>query len=253
MQLIQWKEPHKIWYDRILTHKILPLQKEQNWPLSSEKHFGVPFLQREEREICCDFQKITTHVAKNWRPGFSLLFRTLSHSPGHSVALECTSLKLKAHRAACMLAAAFHKGTYVSCKNRHHDKLLLGRRPGEAQLVWPPGSVSWDVLVGSENTLVNVWVNLSKYKIQNVPATFIIFILLNQRGTCKGKCWWWEGLANPTNDNLQSWRLKCLWQKWLVCVRKENLLSWTNTMEPLSLITFIKIALLIILFQLCSL
>lgn len=131
----------------------------------------------------------------------SLCYSEHSRIPHGTLALVCTSLKAKARRPVCMLAAAFHKGTYMSCKNRHHDKLLLGRRPGEAQPVWPPGSVSWGVPPPSgciTEHPANGWVNLSKYKIQNVPATFIIFILLNQRGTCKGKCRWWEGFANPT-------------------------------------------------------
>lgn len=106
---------------------------------------------------------------------------------------------------------------------------------------------------GSDNILADICIDLSKYKIQNVPATLIILILLKQRGTCEGKCSWREGLANPTNDKLESCRLECLWQKWLFCLRKENLLlCWANTMGPLSFITFIKIT-LIILFQLWSL
>lgn len=70
---------------------------------------------------------------------------------------------------------------HLEHKNRHRDKFLLRRRPGQSSACLATRQCPGMSLLprgGSDNILADVCIDLSKYKIQNVPATFIILILL---------------------------------------------------------------------------
>lgn len=157
---------------------------EQNWSLSSEKHFGVPFMQWEGEKFILNFRS----VASNWGHSFSvLLFYFTGHwlwcAPAWSWKRTDLSACLQQLSTKALTSWAQEQTPWqITSAEEAREKLSL---PGH-QAVCP--GMSLLPRDGSDNILADVCIDLSKYKIQNVPATFIILILLKQRGTCKGKC-----------------------------------------------------------------
>lgn len=101
---------------------------EQNGSLSSEKHFGVTFMQWEEEKFILNFRS----VASNWVHGFSVLCWTLLFP--RTLWLRYVPAWNWKHTglSACLQQLSTKALTCLEHKNRHHDKLLLRRRPGKS-------------------------------------------------------------------------------------------------------------------------
>lgn len=135
-------------------------------------------------------------VAKNWAPGFSVLCWTTLLFHKDTQWLWCVPAWNWKHTDLCACLQQLFTKACLEHMSWAQKQTLWQITSGEEaqekpslpsyQAVCPgmsqgPGILSLLPLVGSENILADIWVKLPKYKIQNVPATFIIFILLRDK------------------------------------------------------------------------